>query len=428
MKLLKQLYPLRLAPVSTDTDKAVDILMNELPFKVHEFPQGLQHNGWTVPRSWNVTKAEIRKDGKLIYDGNLHPLGVMGYSKPFCGSIAWWALKNHLTYRKDLPDAIGYHCDYYYKPWLADWGFSMPYNLYKTLEAGIYDIDIQIRYGDETMKVLDFTIPGESDKTIIFNAHNCHAGQANDDISGVVIGVEIMKRLRLSDNYYTYKLIIAPEHLGTVFYLSEPHKWYNKGYIGGFFLEMLGNINTIAFQESFHGDTLIDKAAKYVLRQYDYYHTVSKFRKVVGNDETVWEAPGIEIPFASMTRWPYEAYHSSLDNESIISKDTLESTFFMMMMIIDVIDTDCRMVRCYDGLLCLSNPKYDLYISSGRDPSGPIDQSDHTIKWNYLMDCLPRYFDTPMTILDIAIKHDIKYSELRDYLKKYEEKKLIKFV
>ena len=40
LNLLKKIYPLRLAPVSEDTDKAAEILCSELEFKVYEYASG----------------------------------------------------------------------------------------------------------------------------------------------------------------------------------------------------------------------------------------------------------------------------------------------------------------------------------------------------------------------------------------------------
>ncbi|MBF0497293.1 MAG: DUF2172 domain-containing protein [Deltaproteobacteria bacterium] len=120
MELLKKIYPLRLAPVSDETDGLVPLLTAELPFSVHEYQSGLEHNGWTVPLKWKPLKAEIRKDGRLIYDGMKHPLGVIGYGTSFQGVVPLNELKKHLSYHPELPDSLVYHCDYYYKKWLRD--------------------------------------------------------------------------------------------------------------------------------------------------------------------------------------------------------------------------------------------------------------------------------------------------------------------
>lgn len=427
-ELLKKIYPLRLAPVSEDTDKAAEILCNELPFTVHEYKSGLEHNGWTVPKKWKPVKAEIRKDRNLIYDGMKHPLGVVGYSTSFKGEVSLDELKKHLFYHATLPDALVYHCDYFYKQWLKDWGLSVPYNLYKNLEDGVYEVDIQTVFGDGTMKVLDYFLRGDKEDTIILNAHNCHAAQANDDIAGIVVGIEVIKRLqKRQKRKYSYRLIIAPEHIGTVFYLNGLSDDLTRTFKYAIFLEMLGNENRFALQESFTGESLIDKAAHHYLRHnfHDYYG--DKFRKIVGNDETVWEAPGFEVPCISLSRWSYQEYHSDLDNEDIISEEKLKEAVETVIGILDILETDTRMKRHFNGLVALSNPKYDLYISTVGPSIRPAVSEDQ-IKWNYLMNCLIRYFDEKTTILDIAIKHDVEYSRLYKYIGRYKDKGLISFV
>ena len=87
IELLQKIAHLRLAPVSPDTDQAVKVLVEELPFVVHEYSSGREHNGWVVPQSWWVERAVIRKGGALIIDGMDHPLGVFGYSQSYSGRL-----------------------------------------------------------------------------------------------------------------------------------------------------------------------------------------------------------------------------------------------------------------------------------------------------------------------------------------------------
>lgn len=428
LDLLRALYPLRLAPNSPDTDKCVEILCSKLPFTVHEFYPGEEVNGWVVPHSWRVETAGIYKDGRLIYDASKHPLAVMGYSKSFRGKVDLNELKHHLTYRKDWPHAIGYHCDYYYKPWLSDWGFSIPYSLYEELEPGEYEIDLQTVFSEKTMKVCEYFLEGEEDQTIILNAHNCHAAQANDDISGVVVGVELIKRLAKKKTKFSFNLVICPEHLGTVFYLSKISEKHLKSFKYCIFLEALGNNNSLALQETFNGDSLVDRAFhNYLTHNHpDYRH--GKFRKIVGNDETVWESPGIEIPTVCLSRFPFPEYHTSMDNDEIILKDNLEESIETTLSVINILDKNCHMRRNFTGLIALSNPKYDLYFSPGTDPAIPTEVSEKARKWNYLMDCLPRYFDEKTTILEIADEHNLSFTEVYGYICRFKEKQLISFL
>lgn len=337
-KILKSIYPLRLAPVSEDSDKAAEILCKELDFKVHEYPSGEKFNGWTVPDSWKALEAKIYKDGNLIYDGMAHPLGVIGYSDSFEGKISLEELKKHLFYHPKFPDALVYHCDYFYKPWKKDWGFSLPYNLYENLEDGEYDIKLKTSYEKGTLKVLDYFLEGESKDTIILNAHNCHAAQANDDIAGVVVAIQVIRELaKRKKRKYSYRVIIAPEHFGSIFYLKNLNDKEIANFKYAMFLEMLGTKNNFALQESFNGTSLIDQAAHNYLKHNFSDSVNDKFRKIVGNDETVWEAPGYEVPCISLSRTLYPEYHSNLDNEDIIFEDKLNEAAKTVLGIIDIL-------------------------------------------------------------------------------------------
>src|SRR3989338_7440628 len=146
MEILRAVNGLAVAQVSEGADAQARILCAELPFRIFTYPSGEEFNGWIVPRKWKVLRAEIKKNGRVIYNGIKHPLGVVGYAKSFKGKVGFEELKKHLFYKKDAPSNIVYHCDFYYKPHVATWGFSVPYNLYRHLTDSYYDVDLKTRY------------------------------------------------------------------------------------------------------------------------------------------------------------------------------------------------------------------------------------------------------------------------------------------
>ena len=111
-----------------------------------------------------------------------------------------------------------------------------------------------------------------------------------------------------------------------------------------------------------------------------------------------------------------------------MKEDKLEETAEVILAMIDILEKDCVMKRKFIGLIALSNPKLDLYLRPGTDPSikdsVPSDQS----KWNYLMDCLPRYFDERYSIFDIAVKHDLPFDQVYGYVAKFRDKGLVEFI
>lgn len=119
--IIEKLYLYDFAPVSPASDDAIETFCSELQFQVHETPSGTEKNGWLVPQSWCYTKAKIQKDGKDVYDGRTHPLGVVGYSPSFKGRVDLSILKEHLFYSLDWEEDIVFHCTHFFRPSERTW-------------------------------------------------------------------------------------------------------------------------------------------------------------------------------------------------------------------------------------------------------------------------------------------------------------------
>ncbi len=122
---------------------------------------------------------------------------------------------------------------------------------------------------------------------------------------------------------------------------------------------------------SLRGDTNLDNCAKLVLssvvsdyRTYDFLAL-----KGYGNDERFLQAPGIDIPAISFSRFPYKEYHTSLDNPDIISIAKLKETQRVIVKLLNYIDNDVVPTRKYEGIpqlskipnllsLFIKNPEY----------------------------------------------------------------------
>ena len=440
IELLKEVYPLPMVPVSSGADQCTQIFCRELDFRVYGYASGSEHNGWVVPQNWAPQKAEIRKDGRLIYDGGAHPLGVWGYSISFQGKVSLDELREHLAFSENWDHALIYHGDLYYKQGTKNWGFSVPKSLFNSLVEGEYEVDLQTEFEPGTLKVLDYFLPGRSEETIIFNAHNCHAAQANDDISDCVVGVELMKRLSERNNYYSYRLLICPELFGTVFWLDNQDKEALAKLKYAIMLKSVGNRQELALQKSFWGDTWLDRAAVHYFRFHHPNSRIGAFRTVYGNDEIVFEAPGYEIPSISLTRYPSPAsspgrypvpfpeYHTSMDTHEIILESKLNETVETVLGILNILEHNYRVHRHFDGLLCLSNPKYDLYMRTWDPAQRTGPRFGENEEWHYLMNCIMRYFDDEMTVLDIAGRHNLYFEDVLAYIHRFSEKGLVSLI
>ncbi len=416
--------------VADENAALFDRIGQELPFTMFRYGSGDTYNGWVVPDNWRVIKAEIRRDGKLLFDGRSHTLGVARYAKSFTGRLTWEELKPRLVTNPDLPDAYVFHCMWQYRPWAADWALSVPYEIYRDFGPGDYEVDLQTEYLPGEMLVGQHEKRGRSDQTIVFHSNSCHPHMANDGFAGTALLIALFQWLAKQDTHYSYRLVIGPEHLGTVFYLRDMPQAELDRMVCGVFEEMPGTQGAIKIASTFLGGLPIDHAFANAARHHAKAYVPVPWRSGAGNDETVWEAPGYEVPFLEITRsenlmHPYREYHTSLDTPELMEPAQLEEMLTVFKQAVLSLERNARVFRNFDGLVCLSNPQYDLYMER-EDPAIAKNLPADSEKWGNLLDSLLRYFDGNMTLLEIAQKHDLPFERVFNYLKRFEAKGLVR--
>ena len=85
-----------------------------------------------------------------------------------------------------------------------------------------------------------------------------------------------------------------------------------------------------------------------------------EFRKVICNDEMVFNGPGVNIPMISISRFPYPEYHTSDDNPSIISESRLNDSKNIILKITNILDSDYTPKIKVKGPIFLSG--YGLWV------------------------------------------------------------------
>ena len=90
--------------------------------------------------------------------------------------------------------------------------------------------------------------------------------------------------------------------------------------------------------------------------------------KCVSNDEKCLDAPCVNTPMFSNTRYPYPEYHSDDDNVSLINLDRLRESRNVLQQAIDLAESDCVPVLRQPGPVFLSGhglmpPRDDKYAS-----------------------------------------------------------------
>jgi aminopeptidase-like protein len=425
LNIVRDLFPYNYSVVGDESIQASGQYLKYLDFKISTYRSGDEINGWKLPMGWRVKKA-LLKAGNFEYDCiGESILGCAYLSTSYKGVVKKDELIKHCTYREDLEEAIVYDWTRLYRQGKKDWGLSLPWNVLNRLPDSDVEIDIETEQYESEMQVYEYLIKGSSEEEIIISGHNCHPYQANDDISGCAVGISIMNKLNSIKNlHYSYRLLIGPELFGPMQWLKRNIKNIDK-IKGCILLKSVGNENTITMQKSYLGNTMLDKAGMMAMKE-EEASRIFGFREYYGNDETVFDAYGIEIPTITFTRYPFREYHTNLDTPDIIKEEMLKNTEDIVMNTIEMMETNKKAKYIKEGLFCLSNPKYNLYRSAPEPGISQKGQSDVERRWNLMMNCLQRDLGLDMTAIDISIKYDLPYKQVIDYLEEWDERELIK--
>lgn len=416
MKLINDVWFLRRDIVSDGFDDALTYISKIIPLKIHKIPTGTKCWTWTVPEKWSVKEAYIEDSkGKRALDVKDHPLHVISYSLPINKTVTKEELLKHLHSRPDKPKAIPFEFKYYQR----DWGFCIQHEKVKKLTDKKYKVVIDSTFKKGNLTVGEFQIPGKSKETVVIVAHLCHPAQVNDDLAGVAVLTHVAKAMEKTKPYYTYKFLILPETIGSIAYLSQ-----NENIIPqlkyGMFLEMLGNDNIHALQLSRQGNTKIDRIARYVLKgPSTSLRAGSKkkfregaFRKVICNDEMVFNGPGVNVPMISLSRFPYPQYHTSDDNPSIVTEERLQESKELVLEMLRILDLDYTPKRTFMGPVFLSG--YGLWVDWRQNR--PLN---HNIEQIMLR------LEGDKSVFEIAEELDMDFNVVLEYLNKFLDKGLI---
>lgn len=424
LDIINDLWYLKRDIVSDGFDQALERLRQVisaagLEMQVHEYPTGEVCWTWQVPEKWTCHEAYLETlDGKRLIDYADHPLHVVSYSLPFEGVVSRQELLKHLQVHPRLPDAIPFGFKYYDR----DWGLCTTQNLRDSLQDEAYRVVIRTTFEPGTLKVGEVVIPGQSNQSIVLVAHLCHPAMVNDDLSGVVVGVDVMRKLAEQNQplYYTYRLLILPETIGSVAYLS-----HNESLIpsmtGGLFLEMLGNDSPHALQGSFQPESQVDRSFRTAFKSLDPQGYTGAYRTIIDNDERQFNAPGVRVPMLSLSRVeapkssgkpPYREYHSSFDAPAIVSQERLEASRELVLGLIKANEHNQRVVNQFKGEIFCSG--YGIWVDYRVNPEG------HRRLFEIMERC-----DGTRSVADIANELDIPFQSVWEIVELLNTKGLV---
>jgi aminopeptidase-like protein len=415
--LIEELWFLKRDIVSDGYDQALYRLAQEVPMDILEYPTGETCWTWRVPEKWTCQEAYLETlDGRRLLDYADHPLHVVSYSLPFEGQVSRQELMEHLHVHPHLPEAIPFVFKYYER----DWGLCATQRLRDSLTDEAYCVVIRTRFDPGTLKVGEVIITGESEETFMLVAHLCHPAMVNDDLAGVVVGLEAARRLLAGPRpYYSYRLLILPETIGSVAYLSH-HESLIPRMAAGLFLEMLGNDSPHALQGSFRPDSQADRCLLSALKGLDPQSYHAPYRQVVNNDERQFNAPGVRVPMLSISRVEppgsllpyYREYHTSLDTPAIVSQERLEASCQTVLALLQTWDNNQYAVNNFKGEIFCSG--YGIWVDYHVNPEG------HRRLFEIMERC-----DGEHTVADIAAELQISFQAVGEVVAMLREKELV---
>lgn len=343
--LFDRLWPLNRSLTGNGNRETLKILSEIIPLKITEVACGTKCYDWEIPPEWNVKEAWIKDSlGNKIIDFSVNNLHLLGYSEPVHKKMYLKELKNHLYTLPEQPQAIPYRTSYYEKRW----GFCMPYSQFLTLsDTEEYEVYIDASYNNAgSMTVAEAEIKGKTNKTIYITSYICHPSMANNELSGPLVMCLLYHLIKSNINSpnYTYKFLLMPETIGSIWYLSTHTTEIINNCISGIVLTCIGDNAPFTLKKSRIGTSILEKSIEYLLeakfgsdsyKKYDFFP--------LGSDERQYCSPGFNLPFCSLTRsmyGEYKEYHTSLDNKDFISFSALKESAYFLMQSIEIVESN----------------------------------------------------------------------------------------
>lgn len=334
--LYSELFPICRSLTGSGNAKSLEILKKISDFKVIKFKSGQKCYDWKVPLVWKIKDAYIKNNNKKIIDFKVNNLHVVNYSHPIKKRISFNSLQKKLHFMKNLPTAVPYRTSYYKK----DWGFCISYNDFLKLDRkSEFDVLIDSKFENGFMHAGEFLKKGSSKKEFIFSSYFCHPSMANDNLSGMIAWVLLLKYIKSLKTKFSYRFIIIPETIGSIAYLfNNENKLSNT--LGGFVLTCMSGSGCAGYKKTFLENHKLDDICIKVLKNEFRNLKIYPF-DVFGSDERQYSSPHFRIPISTITKdkyFEYKYYHTSLDNLNYAKPENLQKTFNSYLKVIENIE------------------------------------------------------------------------------------------
>jgi aminopeptidase-like protein len=399
--LIGELYPICRSITGDGVRETLRSLQRFLPLTIHEVPTGTPVFDWTVPREWNIHDAYVKNSrGERVIDFQKSNLHVMNYSVPVHKKMSLEELKPHLFTLPDHPDWIPYRTSYYKE----NWGFCLSHKQFLEFSEGEYEVSIEASLKDGHLTYGELVLPGVAADEILVSCHVCHPSLANDNLSGIAVACFLARQLAKLPRKFSYRFLFIPGTIGAITWLciNEPMVFQIKH---GLVLAGVGDAGPLSYKRSRRGDTEIDRAAAYVLRQLEPNARVLDFSPY-GYDERQYCSPGFNLAVGRLSRTPhgtFPEYHTSADNLSFVHPHSLSESFSACLSIFSVLERN----RTYLN----TNPKCEPQLGARglyRAVGGSTDSGTSELAMLWILNLS----DGGHTLLDIAERAQISFDSV----------------
>lgn len=413
----KDLWPVTRSLTGDGVRETLRYLKAVVPqLEVHEVPTGTRAFDWAVPDEWNIRAAWVEDaDGRRIIDMDDSNLYVVGYSEPVDRWVERDELEEHLHSLPDQPDAIPYVTSYYRRTW----GFCVTHEQRSRLGGGPFRVVIDSTLEPGHLTYADAVIPGTSDDEVLLSTYVCHPSMANNELSGPVVTTAIARwLLSLPERRYTYRLVYAPETIGSLLYLSR-HLEHLKGHVvAGWVVTCIGDERTYSYVPSRLGGTLADRVSLQVLSELEPVELYSFLDR--GSDERQWCSPGADLPVCSVMRskyGQYPEYHTSLDDLDLVTPKGLQGGFDLLRSCLELLEAN----ETWTSLM----PGEPQMGRRGLYPTTSIKGGAGSTR--AMMNVLT-YCDADHDLISLCERTGLTWEEVRDILGRLSEAQVIQAV
>ena len=361
-RLIEALYPICRSITGDGVRESLRIVARDIPLSIHEVPSGTPVFDWTVPPEWNIRDAYVKNGrGERVIDFRASNLHVINYSRPVRATMTLDELRPHLFADPAHPDWVPYRTTYYQD----NWGFCLSARALAALPDDRYEVCIDSTLADGALTYGECLVPGAGRDEILVSCHICHPSLCNDNLSGIAVASQLLRRLLARRSRYTYRFLFIPGTIGSITWLA-----LNEDKLAairhGLVAVNLGDPGKMHYKRSRHGNAEIDQVVEYVLARQGGDHTVLDFEPY-GYDERQFCSPGINLPVGCLMRTPhgqFPEYHTSADNLDLVQPAFLVHSLETFWTVFQVLEGN----RTYRNLLPKCEPqlgKRGLYEAIG---------------------------------------------------------------